>query len=109
MHKHIQNIFQQRFLRVFGFAAACVVGSFVLGVQTAGEVQPVRLIEAGSIERASDVDGSGTVDIADAILILEVAQGYRSAEPQQLAADPNGDGQLTVDDALAVLSQLALQ
>ena len=59
----------------------CIIGSFVLGIQTAGEVQPVTLIEAGSIEQAGDVDGSGSVDIEDAIFILEVTQGYRFAEP----------------------------
>lgn len=109
MHTHITTIFSSSTLRMLSFATICIVGSFVLGIQTAGEVQPVTLIEAGSIKQAGDVDGNGTVDIEDAILILEIAQGYRSAEVTQLKSDPNGDGQLTVDDAIAILEKLSLQ
>ena len=87
--------------------AACIVGSFLVGIQTAGDVQPVSLIQAGGTRFAGDVDGSGTVDVSDVLLILEVAQGYRSATTDQLKADPNQDGQLTVDDAIGILSTLS--
>lgn len=93
-------------LRVFMLTTMCVVGSFALGIQSAGEVQPIALIEAGNVELPGDIDGSGVLDIHDAILILEVAQGYKKVSPEQLRADPNGNGVLTVDDALSVLSQL---
>lgn len=89
--------------------AACIVSSFAIGIQTAGDVQPVSLIEAGGPSVAGDVDGSGSIDLRDVMLILEVSQGYVVATPQQLEADPNGDGQLTTDDALRLLSTLSLQ
>ncbi len=96
-------------MRVFLLSSLSVVGAFSLGIQTAGEVQPITLIEAGSIQQAGDVDGSGFVDIQDVISILEVAQGYQPATPEQLRSDPNGDGILTVDDALRILTTLTLQ
>lgn len=59
--------------------------------------------------QAGDIDGNGTVDIADAISILEIVQGYAPSTPEQLRADPNSDGVLTVDDAIRILSILSLQ
>ena len=85
---------------------ACMVSSFAVGIQTAGDVQPITLIEAGSTNLVGDIDGNGIVDKQDAIRILEVAQGYSSATPQELLADPNRDGELTVSDALHILSTL---
>jgi len=89
--------------------AACIASSFVIGIRTAGDITPVSLIEAGGIPRSGDVDGNGTVDIRDAILILEVAQGYREPSVDQLKADPNDDGVLSVDDAIRILSTLSLK
>jgi hypothetical protein len=88
---------------------ACILGSFLIGIQTAGDVQPVSLIQAGGIPYAGDVDGSGTVDMIDVLVILDIAQGYESATSDQLRADPIEDGQLTVDDAISVLSRLSIQ
>lgn len=99
----------RRNLRLLAIGAACIVSSFVIGIKTAGDVQPVSLIEAGGPAVAGDVDGSGSVDLRDVILILEVSQGYVDATSDQLEADPNGDGALTVDDALRLLSTLSLQ
>lgn len=98
----------RRNVRMLAIGAACIVSSFAIGMQTAGDVQPVSLIEAGGTTLAGDVDGSGVVDLLDVRLILEVAQGYASATSDQLRADPNGDGALTVDDALRILSTLSL-
>lgn len=88
---------------------ACVVSSFAIGIQSVGEVQPVTLIEAGSIQEQGDVDGSGSRDLQDVIIILEISQGYAEATPAQLRADPNKDGQLTVADALSILKSLSLR
>ncbi|MBT4120319.1 MAG: hypothetical protein HOG89_04890 [Candidatus Peribacter sp.] len=96
-------------LKLLATGVACIVGSFLIGIQTAGDVQPVSLIQAGGAPYAGDVDGSGTVDMSDVLIILEVAQGYNSATTDQLKADPNADGQLTVDDAISILSKLSLQ
>jgi len=89
--------------------AACLASSFVFGLQTAGNIQPVSLIEAGGSPVTGDIDRSGTVDLNDVVIILEVVQGYRTPTPEMLQRDPNEDGQLNVDDALRILSTLSLQ
>ncbi|MFA7681963.1 MAG: dockerin type I repeat-containing protein [Candidatus Peribacteraceae bacterium] len=109
MYTNIFSLFSRRNSRVLALGIGCIVSSFAIGIQSVGDVQPVTLIEAGNIQQAGDVDGSGEVDIRDAIVILEIVQGYASATPQQLKADPNGDGTLTVDDALRILSTVPLR
>ncbi|MCF7844516.1 MAG: hypothetical protein K9M03_01660 [Kiritimatiellales bacterium] len=109
MYTKFFSIFSRRNSRVLALGTACVVSSFAIGIQSVGEVQPVTLIEAGSIQEQGDVDGSGSVDIQDVIDILEIAQGYEVATPAQLRADPNSDGQLTVADALSILETLSLR
>lgn len=91
-----------------------MVGSFVVGIQTAGEVHPFQTSQAISIEEAAygtpgDVDGNGRIDLQDVIDILEVTQGYQTVSPLQLKADPNGDNRLTVEDALRLLRTLAIR
>lgn len=108
MYTHIRTIASRQNLHVLTLSALAVVGSFSLGVQSAGEVHPVSLIEAGSIQIAGDIDGSGEVTVRDAVVILEIAKGYQEATPEQLMADPNGDGLLTVDDAIRILKDLSL-
>lgn len=85
----------------------CITASFAAGVRTSGSVQTVHTTEATDIIIAGDVTQDQVVDVRDALLILEIAQGYRSAEPEELKRDPNGDGQLTVADAMRILSDLA--
>ncbi|MDA1208447.1 MAG: dockerin type I repeat-containing protein [bacterium] len=109
MYKNIHSIFSQRNLQVFALSAFAIAGSFSLGIQSAGEVRPISLIEAGSIQIAGDIDGNGEVDLRDVISILEIVQGYSVATPEQMRADPNRDGKLTVDDAIRILSQLSLR
>ena len=99
----------RRNIKLLSLGALCLVSSFAIGVQTAGEVQPFTIIEAGGLEQAGDIDGNGFVDLQDAIAILEISEGYASASPEQLRADPNGDGVLTVSDAMAILSTISLQ
>lgn len=100
--------FVRRNMKMLAIGSACIVSSFFIGTQTAGDVQPVSLIEAGGTSLSGDVDGNGVVDVQDAVVILEVAQGYSDATAAELRADPNGDGQLTVDDALRILEALSL-
>lgn len=95
--------------QIVALGALCVVASFTVGLHTAGDIQPIALIEAGTVASSGDLDGSGSLDIEDAIFILEVVEGYRTVEPGQLVADPSGDGILTIDDALHILSILSLQ
>jgi hypothetical protein len=96
----------RQFLRILLLGGVCVAASFIIGIQSAGEVHPVSLIEAGAPSRTGDVNGDGVVDTRDAVFILEVVQGYRVAAPEQLLADPDGDGTLTVNDAIRVLNTL---
>ncbi|MDD5623749.1 MAG: hypothetical protein PHI23_03500 [Candidatus Peribacteraceae bacterium] len=108
MHTPIlQRILSGQSLKMLGLGAMCVVASFAVGIRTAGEVQPITLIEAGSTAQQGDMDGSGSIDLQDVISILEIAQGYHTPSPRELLADPNGDGQLTVDDALRLLRQIS--
>jgi len=96
----------RQYLRALLFGAICVAAALVIGIQSAGDVKPIALIEAGSENRVGDLTGDGVVDVQDAIQILEVVQGYKAPTPEQLLADPNEDGQLTVDDALRILRTL---
>lgn len=98
----------RRNFKMLSIAAACLTSSFLLGISSAGEVAPAQLIEAGGFPSTGDIDGSGVVDGADVTLILEMVQGYREPTAAQLKADPNGDGQLTIDDALRILSRISL-
>jgi hypothetical protein len=94
-------------LQVLALGALCVVTSFSLGVRTAGDIETVAPSEAGGIRLTGDIDNDGAVTAQDVIDILEVAQGYEDATPEQLEADPNGDGHLTVEDAMRILQDLA--
>ena len=119
MKTNTLSILSHKFLHIAGFALLCVAGSFVLGVQTAGEVHPFTTSQPGEITAngiplstivaSGDIDGSGELDLQDVIGILEIVQGYEAPSPLQLKADPNGDNRLTVEDALRVLRTLAVR
>ncbi|MDP7477241.1 MAG: hypothetical protein QF442_02220, partial [Candidatus Peribacteraceae bacterium] len=66
----------RRNARLLVLSAFCLVGSFTLGLQTSGNVQPVALIEAGGLHLPGDMDGNGVADVSDAMIIIEIAQGY---------------------------------
>lgn len=105
--KHTSPFQISKQLQVLAIGALCVVSSFSLGIRTAGDIETVAPSEAGGIRLTGDINDDGKVTIEDAIAILEVAQGYESATPQQLLADPNADGHLTVEDAMRILQDLA--
>lgn len=88
-----------------GFLA--VTSSFFIGVKTAGDVETIAPSEAGGVRITGDINSDSVVDERDVIVILEIARGYEEATPDQLLADPNGDGHLTVDDAIRLLHDLA--
>ena len=51
-----------------------------------------------------DVNGSGTVDSVDALLVLRASLGLITLNEDQISrADVNGDGQITSEDALIIL------
>jgi hypothetical protein len=108
MSKFFSSLFSRQSLPILSLGALCVLGSFSIGIHTAGDVQPIAPLEAEGIVEIGDVDGSGDVTVQDVIVILEIAQGYETALPSQLQADPNRDGRLTVDDALSLLYDLKI-
>ena len=56
---------------------------------------------------SGDVNGDGTFDQTDVVLVLQAIVGKTTLSPaQQLAADINGDGEVDVADAVLMLQQL---
>lgn len=98
-------------MSLLGFATMCVLGSFLIGVRTAGDVQPFARSEAqqanilGSIV-SGDMDGNGTVNVQDVLLLLQIIKGDVAETKQAHLADPNGDGHLTIEDAIVLLRSL---
>ena len=84
----------------------CVTGSFAIGAGTAGDMKAIAPMEANESVITSDMNGNGHTDLEDVTIILEIVKGYRVATPQQLRADPNNDGNLTIDDAPRMLRDM---
>ena len=89
-------------------ALVVAVASFGAGIQTAGNLRTIEWSSATNGVRG-DMNADGAVDEKDVIAILEIAQGYRTATPQELDADPNGNGVIAVDDAIRVLRTLSIR
>jgi hypothetical protein len=82
-------------------------GAFLLGIETAGDIQPVvNRTMAGNAVLEGDMNGNGILDVDDVKITLELAKGYRTPAPQELAADPDHDYVITVEDALTILDTL---
>lgn len=87
-------------------ALGCVATSFAIGTQTAGEIQPFTLIEAGGNTLQGDLNNDGNTDLQDIELALEMVAGYKPVTPEAYEADPNHDGRITIDDAIALIRSL---
>ncbi len=87
------------------FSWKFVKGSAAGGQEEGVLISNVRIIRAGSPEPIpGDVDGSGTVAVADAIMALRASMGIIELTPEQFAcADMNGDGSVAVGDAITIL------
>lgn len=97
----------RRSLRTIAVIAVSMLGAFALGIGTAGDVHPViNATIAGTAVVAGDMNGNGMLDVNDARIALELAEGFRTPEAQELAADPNQDFQITAADAMTILEQL---
>ena len=107
MNTHILQKLTRKNVQIMSLAGLCILTSFSVGIHSAGNVQPFELIEAGSPQPVGDVDENGVVDLEDVKEILEVVQGYKAVSPTHLQADPNGDGLITTDDALRLLTEIA--
>lgn len=92
-------------------ALVIVLGSmtlaFIVGIQTAGEVQPiVGATKAGGTVVQGDLNRNGIIDENDAQLALQIARAERTPLPQELAADPNEDYAITMDDVRLIRAAL---
>ncbi len=96
--------FSASYIVPLGILAA--VASFGVGLKTAGTLETVPWSSADDDVVRGDVHEDGAIDALDVIAILEIAQGYRTPTISELEADPNGNGDLTVDDAIRVLRSL---
>ncbi len=109
MSKKQINHRQKLPLPILSLGLLAVISSFAVGIKSAGEVKTVSPMEASSTRLNGDINSDGMIDKTDVIAILEVARGYKEATPDQLLADPNGDGQLTIDDAIRILNDLSIR
>lgn len=100
-----------KMLSSIALGALCIVGSFAIGMGSSSNVQTVTTSEAAEETFvAGDVSGNGTLDVQDAITILEIATERRSpTATERKRADVNGDLLVTEEDALRVLRSLAIQ
>lgn len=99
-------------------ALGCISLAFLLGIETTGEIHPLHQESQAAkpfqaqllTPQAGDIDANGMVNDQDVILILEVAEKLRSPSREEvLHGDTDGDGKLTVKDALRILRSLSLQ
>ncbi len=105
--KHPYSLFRRKSLRSVLVVAGSMSVAFALGIETAGDVQPVILpTRADANVLSGDFNANGQLDLDDVHTALEIADGYRTPTPQELAADPNRDYQITTEDAMSILEQL---
>jgi hypothetical protein len=90
-------------IQLLVLAVLCTLSAFVIGSQSSGSVHSIGSSEALGGRLPGDVNADDTVNTADAIVILEIANGYRKPTAKELLGDPNEDGKLTIDDALRIL------
>ena len=120
MHTKILRLLTPRNLSLVGFGLTCILGSFLIGIRSAGEVHtfdPSTVLRANRTEaqQASvllsvmpgDIDGDGRVTMQDAITLLEVLRGTAKVPPETLLTDPDGSGTFTLDDVLWILRFLS--
>lgn len=94
-------------MQVMLLGVLSVISSFTLGIKTAGDVETISRSAAGGITVTGDMNGDGLIDEFDVIKMLEISQGYEEPTADQLLADPNNDGAITVEDAIRILHDIA--
>lgn len=105
--KNSYSLFRRRSLKTIVIVLGSMSAAFMVGIQTAGDVRPVvGSISADGTVIEGDFNGNGQLDIADARIALVLAHGDRTPSPSELAADPNGDFHITLEDAEAILERL---
>lgn len=95
-------------LGVVGMTIGVVIGAFILGIHTAGDVAPiVPSIEADGLVLEGDMNGNNVIDADDALIAFAIARGDHIATPHQLLADPTANGHITFDDVRMILGLLS--
>lgn len=105
MHTYF-TAFSAQTLKRCGIVLSCMAVAFAIGIQTAGDVQPMVEPTRAGIRTSGDFDGDGTIDADDARIALDIARGYRIATAEELEADTNQDFRITVEDVAAIIEQL---
>ncbi len=109
MKKHPYQFFARKTLKTITIVVASMTAAFILGIETAGDVQPiVSSTKAGGSVLEGDVDDNGTIDLRDAQIALEIARGNRVASPRELEADPNQDFHITLEDVATILEHIRI-
>jgi hypothetical protein len=54
-----------------------------------------------------DVNGDGSVDLADAVLALQITVGLEPSGDVRLDADVNGDGEIGLEEVVYVIQSIA--
>lgn len=108
--KHSYSFFGRKSLRTISIVGSSMTVAFILGIGTAGEVHPVvSETRAGGAVLLGDLSGNGTIDMDDVKIALELSKGTRTPTPKELAADPNQDFVITLDDAMSILEKLKVE
>lgn len=105
--QHPYSLLRRKSLKTIAIVVTSMTAAFVLGIKTAGDVQPViNPTRADSAVIDGDLNRNGVLDTEDAALALKIALGYIPVTPQMLEADPNHDLHITVEDAIDILDRL---
>ncbi len=94
-------------LTLVPLALFVAVASFSIGTRTAGDLRAIQYSSATDDSVRGDLTADGVIDERDVIVMLEIAQGYRTATPAELEADPNNNGVIGVDDAIRILRSMS--
>ena len=104
----------KRILRTSALALASSTLAFLIGIQTAGDVQTVKRSEASDAEENAfirgDADQNGVLDAQDAITVLDISQGWTDGDTETvLSGDMDDDAVLTAIDVLLILRSISQQ
>ena len=105
--QHRYSVFRRKSLKTIVIVSGSMTVAFIIGIKTAGDVSPVvspTMADANVL--AGDMNNNGQLDTEDVRIALEIANGYRTPTPSELAADPNRDYTITSDDAMAILDTI---
>lgn len=83
--------------------------AFILGIGTAGEVHPVvtETIAGGAV-LLGDLSADGKIDMDDVAIAIALSKGERTPTAKELAADPNQDFVITLEDVQSILENIKI-